>query len=103
MVMSRQGARRIVQERMSEPHIEGRRIPVLTLRTHVEERGEDPRAVAAQFDLEVADVYRALTYYHEHPDEMQEARKKRAESRERVRQEAEKHRPDGVSPPNDDG
>jgi uncharacterized protein (DUF433 family) len=40
-----------------EPRIEGRRITAET--------------VAEEYDLRTADVYRALTYYHEHPDEME--------------------------------
>jgi uncharacterized protein (DUF433 family) len=36
----------------------------------VEESGLSAADVADRFDLRVADVYAALTYYHEHPDEM---------------------------------
>jgi uncharacterized protein (DUF433 family) len=55
-----------------EPRIEGRRIGVRQLRALVEERGLPADEVAARFDLQVADVYAALTYYHEHPEEMAE-------------------------------
>ena len=37
--------------------------------------GVSPEEVAADYDLDLADVYRALTYYYDHPDEMQEMRK----------------------------
>jgi len=101
--MSSQDARRIVQERMSEPHVEGRRVPVLTLRVHVEERGQDPQAVAEQFDLDVADVYRALAYYHEHPEEMQQVRRERERAFDGLEAAVQDQRPDDVTPPADDG
>lgn len=65
-----QVARRIVRELHDEPHLEGRRITVQFIKEQVEERGLDPRTVADRYDLDVADVYRALTYYHDHPEEM---------------------------------
>lgn len=63
-------ARRIVRELHDEPHLEGRRITVQFIQTQVEDRGLEPRTVADRHDLDVADVYRALTYYHDHPKEM---------------------------------
>lgn len=65
-----QTARRIVQEVHDEPHLEGRRLTVRFLKEQVEDRGLSPRTVADRHDLDVADVYRALTYYHDHPEEM---------------------------------
>ena len=65
-----QVARRIVQEVHDEPHLEGRRITVRFVKEQVEDRELDPRTVADRHDLDVADVYRALTYYHDHPEEM---------------------------------
>lgn len=53
-----------------EPHLAGRRLTVRTLVAAVEDAGIDPREVAERYDLPVADVYRALTYYHDHPEEM---------------------------------
>jgi uncharacterized protein (DUF433 family) len=55
-----------------EPRIEGRRIGVRQLRSLVEESGLSASEAAERFDLRVADVYAALTYYHEHPEEMAE-------------------------------
>lgn len=69
--------RRIVQELHDEPHLEGRRITVLCIKKQVEERGLDPRTVADRNDLDVADVYRALTYYHDHPGEMRRIERER--------------------------
>lgn len=53
-----------------EPHLSGRRLTVRTLVGAVEDAGLDPREVADRYDLPVSDVYRALTYYHDHPEEM---------------------------------
>jgi len=55
-----------------EPRIEGRRVGVRQLRALVEERNLSAEEVADRLDLRVADVYAALTYYHEHPEEMAE-------------------------------
>lgn len=60
-----------------EPHLEGRRITVRFLKEQVEDRGLAPRTVADRHDLDVADVYRALTYYHDHPAEMREVERHR--------------------------
>jgi uncharacterized protein (DUF433 family) len=70
-------ASRIVTEVHDEPHIEGRRITVRFLKEQVEDRGLDPRTVADRHDLDVADVYRALTYYHDNPEEMRTVERQR--------------------------
>lgn len=64
-----------------EPRIEGRRITVRQVAELVEDGGQSAQSVADRFDLDVAAVYRALTYYHEHPEEMAavERRRKRQE------------------------
>jgi uncharacterized protein (DUF433 family) len=72
-----QVARRIVQELHDEPHPEGRRITVQFIKTQVEDRGLDPRTVADRHDIDMADVYRALTYYHDHPEEMRAIERQR--------------------------
>jgi uncharacterized protein (DUF433 family) len=71
---------RIVQELHDEPHLEGRRITVQFIREQIEERGLDPRTVADRHDLDVADVYRALTYYHDHPEEMRTIERQRQDA-----------------------
>jgi uncharacterized protein (DUF433 family) len=63
-------ARQIVRELHDEPHLEGRRITVRFIKTQIEDRGLSPRTVADRHDINVADVYRALTYYYDHPEEM---------------------------------
>ena len=39
--------------------------------------GEEPMAVAAEYDLDIADVYRALTYYYDNPAEMRRVQSER--------------------------
>jgi uncharacterized protein (DUF433 family) len=90
---------RIVEELMSQPHIKGRRISVLHIYEYVEGRGLRPQTVADRYDLDVADVYHALAYYHDHPGEMDDIRDEREAVMEGVRAEAEEHRPEGVKPP----
>jgi len=72
-----QVTRRIVREVHDEPHLKGRRITVQFIKEQVEGRGLDPRTVADRHDLDVADVYRALTYYHDNPEEMREVERTR--------------------------
>lgn len=62
-----------------EPRIAGRRIAVRQIAELVESDGLDAEAVADRYDLDVADVYRALTYYHDNPAEMARVERTRAE------------------------
>lgn len=75
-----QVTRRIVRELHDEPHLEGRRITVQFIKTQVEDRGLEPRTVADRHDVDVADIYRALTYYHDHPEEMRAVEVQREEA-----------------------
>lgn len=52
------------------PRIEGRRIGVHHIAKRVRDAGESPEQVAADYDLDIADVYRALVYYYDHAEEM---------------------------------
>lgn len=52
------------------PRVEGRRIGVHHIASRVIDAGEPPEQVAADYDLDLADVHRALAYYYDHPDEM---------------------------------
>ncbi|MDF9746967.1 DUF433 domain-containing protein [Natrinema salsiterrestre] len=72
-----QAARRIVTEVHDEPHVEGHRVTVRRLQGLVEETGKSATEVAKQFNLDAADVYAALQYYHTHPDEMDRAEETR--------------------------
>lgn len=76
-----------------EPHVRGSRVTVRDIRQRVEGRGDSPARVAERFDLDVADVYEALAYYHANPDVM-----RRVEERhERAHEEARKR--SSLSPP----
>jgi uncharacterized protein (DUF433 family) len=94
--MSEGDSRRIACDLMSEPHVRGRRISVRQVYALVEERGEDPEAVADRYDLDVADVYHALAYYHDHPREMRDVEEERDDAMEDFRESI--HRPEGVDP-----
>jgi len=72
-----QQSARIVQEVHEEPHIEGSRITVRHIYERVHERGLRPETVAERHNLDIADVYHALAYYHEHPEEMREVKRQR--------------------------
>jgi uncharacterized protein (DUF433 family) len=65
-----------------KPRIDGTRIGVYFVHERVEGRGLEPQTVADRHDLDIADVYRALVYYHDHPDEMARIERERAELRE---------------------
>ena len=78
-----------------QPRIAGRRISVLQIVEWVNEEGMDPETVAAEFDLDMADIYRALVYYYENIDEMDSWRDRR---KRRLRESrAEQPAPDSVS------
>jgi uncharacterized protein (DUF433 family) len=60
-----------------QPRIEGRRISVLEITEWVREESMTPEAVSAEFDLDLADVYRALAYYYDNTAEMDTWRDRR--------------------------
>jgi uncharacterized protein (DUF433 family) len=80
-----QAPRRIVTELHDEPHVEGRRVTVRRIRGLVEGAGKPATEVAERFDIDVADVYAALQYYHTHPDEMERVERRRHERETDVR------------------
>jgi len=83
--MSQQSAR-IVQDVHDEPHIAGSRITVRHVYERVHGRGLWPETGAERHDLDIADVYRALVYYHEHPEEMRAVERRRDEAIESARE-----------------
>ncbi|MFB6361473.1 MAG: DUF433 domain-containing protein [Halobacteriales archaeon] len=83
--MSQQSAR-IVQEVHDEPHIEGSRVTVRLIYDRVHERGLQPETVAERHDLDIADVYHALAYYHEHPAEMRAVNRQREQAIDAARE-----------------
>ena len=94
--MAERETRRIARDLLSEPHIRGRRISVRQVYALVEDRDEDPEAVADRYDLDVSDVYHALAYYHDHPREMREVKAEREDAIETVRETID--RPEGDVP-----
>lgn len=60
-----------------QPRIEGRRISVLQIYEWVYEEGMSPEAVSSEFDVALADVHLALSYYYDHIDEMEGWRRRR--------------------------
>lgn len=79
--MAQQAARIVRTEDVlhGEPRIEGRRLSVRRLKSLVEDHGRSAKEVATMHDLSVADVYAALTYYHEHREEMAKHEQERDE------------------------
>lgn len=63
-----------------EPHLEGHRLTVQFIHAQVVDRGLDPETVADTFDVALADVYRALTYYYDHLEEMREIERGREQA-----------------------
>jgi uncharacterized protein (DUF433 family) len=75
-----QQSKRIVREVHDEPHIEGSRVSVRHIHARVHGRGLRPETVAERLNLDIADVYRALAYYYDHPEEMAEVQRRREEA-----------------------
>lgn len=94
--MATRDTRRIAHDLMGEPHIAGRRISVRQVYALVERGDVAPEAVADRYDLDVADVYHALAYYHDHPREMTEVEAEREDAIKSFRESVE--RPEGVEP-----
>ena len=90
-----QQSSRIVREVHDEPHIEGSRITVRHIYERVHGRGLRPETVAERHNLDIADVYHALAYYHDHPEEMQEVEAQREKAIESAREKTT------ISPPNE--
>ncbi|MEF8777263.1 MAG: DUF433 domain-containing protein [Haloarculaceae archaeon] len=62
---------------IDESHLAGHRVSVRRVHGLVEERGLDPPAVVDRLGLDLADVYRALAYYHDHPGTLHEVEQRR--------------------------
>ena len=59
-----------------EPHIERSRVTVRDVHARVEQCGLAPERVAERYNLDIADIYEALAYYHNNPEEMRRAEKR---------------------------
>lgn len=68
-----------------EPRLSGTRVTVLQVVDCVEGRGLSAEEVADMYDVAVADVYRALTYYHDNPDVMRDVERGRKEKEDEAR------------------
>lgn len=83
--------------RSGDPRIEGSRITVLDVKRRVIDAGEDPHVVAGEYDLSMADLFRALAYYYDHRDELaereQEAASARRDGERRTRELLERTEP----------
>jgi uncharacterized protein (DUF433 family) len=71
-----------------KPRLAGRRISVLQVAEMVLDDTLAPEAVADQLDCTLAEVHAALTYYYEHPAEMDELREHRTARDEALREGA---------------
>jgi uncharacterized protein (DUF433 family) len=81
------------------PRIEGTRIGVHHIARRVIDGDEEPAVVASDYDLSLADVHRALTYYYDHPEKMRQIRRERREglsgSSELTPEDVGLYKPDG--------
>lgn len=67
-----------------EPRLESRRISVVQIADMVLEGDHSPEYVADQLDISLADVHGALSYYYEHPDEIEAVRERHRKLEERL-------------------
>lgn len=67
-----------------EPRIDGTRISVLHIYDQVVAGNDDPASVADALDLTLGQVYEALAYYYNNPDEMRLIREHRDKARSDV-------------------
>ena len=90
--MSGQEEKRIVPADESdihyEPHVAGTRVTVRRVHERVEEDGLRPETLADRLGIGHAQVYNALAYYHENPEEMRAAEERRRERVEAGREDA---------------
>jgi uncharacterized protein (DUF433 family) len=68
------------------PRIEGTRIGVLHVHELVVQGDHTAVDVADQLDISLGEVYSALAYYHEHPDEMRTVRAAQENTEEVLRE-----------------
>lgn len=54
----------------AEPHIEASRVTVRDVYIRINKRGFTPERIAERYNLDIADIYEALAYYYNNPEEM---------------------------------
>jgi len=69
-----------------EPRIDETRIGVRHVAARVIDTGQSPAYVADQLDLSLAEVYKALSYYYDHVEEMRALERENEDAFERVRE-----------------
>ncbi|MFB6284802.1 MAG: DUF433 domain-containing protein [Halobacteria archaeon] len=83
-----QQVRRIVRDgevRGGDPVIEGTRITLLDIYMLVEENNLNAEEVVNRYPhLDKSDIYRALTYYYDHRDMMEEVKRGRHQAEEKA-------------------
>ena len=68
------------------PRIKGTRIGVHHIARRVAHGDEEPAVVASDYDLPLADIHRALTYYYENSEEMRQIQRERREGLSELRE-----------------
>lgn len=71
-----------------KPRVEGHRISVRQVAVMVREGDYSPDDVAEQLGLTLAEVYTALAYYYDNPEEMQAIEERREAIIEELREDA---------------
>ena len=72
------------------PRVEGTRISVLHVYDTVVDGDTDPAGAADALDLSLGEVYGALAYYYNNPEQMRAHRAAQDEAREELRERAVK-------------
>jgi uncharacterized protein (DUF433 family) len=67
--------------RSGDPRIEGTRIAVLDVKRRVIDASENPHVVAGEYGVSMADLFRALAYYHDHREEFRDREHETAAAR----------------------
>lgn len=67
------------------PRIEGTRVRVMDVVEKYEFLGYSPDQISAAFHISVSQVFSALSYYHEHPDEIREEIREHSEAIQELR------------------
>lgn len=70
-----------------KPRLAGHRISVLDIVDRYHE-GRTPDEVASLYELDLGEVFSALAYYHEHPEEMRSWREHEVERRRTLERDA---------------
>jgi uncharacterized protein (DUF433 family) len=65
--------------RSGDPQIEGTRITVVDVKRRVIDGDENPHVVAGEYDIPMADLFRALAYYYHHRTELEQRERRRNE------------------------